>query len=83
MDGIEVSSAGTAPDAECVVSGDLIEWADAIFVMERKEREFLERRFSAMLVGKRVVCLGVPDTFEYMQDELVALFRAKVLPLLS
>jgi predicted protein tyrosine phosphatase len=50
--------------------------------MERRQQESLRRRFGALLVGKRVICLGVPDTFDYMQDELVALLRAKVLPLL-
>ncbi len=64
------------------MSSDLIEWADAILVMERRQQESLRRRFGALLVGKRVICLGVPDTFDYMQDELVALLRAKVLPLL-
>ncbi len=77
-----MSSAGTAPDAVCVVSADLIEWADDVLVMERKQREFIRKRFGASLAEKRMVCLGVADKFDYMQDELVALLRAKVLPLL-
>ena len=32
--GVEAVSAGTAPDAEARVSGDLIRWADRIVVMD-------------------------------------------------
>ena len=45
MDGYEVLSAGTSPDAETVVSGDLVEWADTIFVMEGVHRRRLMRLF--------------------------------------
>ena len=41
----EVSSAGTADDAECPVSADLIEWADEIYVMEQYHRNKLTARF--------------------------------------
>jgi predicted protein tyrosine phosphatase len=34
--GIEVSSAGTNNDAENPLTPELIEWADTIFVMERR-----------------------------------------------
>lgn len=37
MDGIEVSSAGTSPEAACPVSADLLEWADQVFVMEERQ----------------------------------------------
>ncbi len=82
LDGFEVSSAGTAPDAECVISSDLIEWADVVFVMEQRQKTLLKGRFGTLLQGKRLVCLGVSDRFGYMQEELIALLRAKVLPLL-
>ena len=37
-EGIEAIGAGTNSDAETPVSGDLIEWADIIFVMEKSHR---------------------------------------------
>jgi predicted protein tyrosine phosphatase len=79
MGGIEVSSAGTGPDAECPVSADLLEWADHVFVMEKRQRRYLKTRFSAVLKDKKIVCLGVPDVYSYMQPELVALLRTKVI----
>jgi len=82
MDGIEVSSAGTSVEAECQVSADLLEWADRVFVMEQSQRRYLNAHFKHSLKDKKIVCLNIPDSYGYMQPELVAVLRAKVLPLL-
>ncbi len=83
MDGIEVSSAGTAPDAECPVSSDLMEWASDLIVMEPVHRRLLQKRFGPAMRDKRVICLGIADEFGYMQAELVELLKMKVLPLIG
>jgi predicted protein tyrosine phosphatase len=83
LEGVEVASAGTAPDAECPVSADLIEWADEIFVMEQRHKRVLRTRFSGAIQGKRLICLGIPDRCGFMQDELVILLRNKVLPMIG
>ena len=77
---IETDSAGLAPDADCVLSAEQIEWADLIFVMEKQHRAKLRQRFAASLRGKKVVCLDVPDRFQFMQPELVTLLQQKVGP---
>lgn len=69
--GVETDSAGLAPDAEIVLSAEQIEWADVIFVMERRHRARLSRRFARYLKGKRVICLDIPDEYEFMAPELV------------
>ena len=38
----------------------------------------LLQRFGPLLKGRRVICLGVPDDYEYMQPELVELLERKV-----
>ena len=78
----EVSSAGLNPDAEEILSSETVQWADLIFVMEKSQRVKLNRRFAKFLKGKRVICLDIPDDFDYMQPELVALLKAKVTPFL-
>jgi len=78
VEGIEVSSAGTAPDAECPVSADLIEWADEIYVMERRQSKLLQQRFAEALAGRRIVCLDVGDRYTYMQPELIDLLRSRM-----
>jgi len=73
-----VSSAGTAADADCPVSGDLIEWADEIVVMESRQARQLRKQFAALLKDKRIVNLDILDKYELMQPELVAELEAKV-----
>lgn len=35
-------------------------------------------KFKRHLNGKRVICLDIPDNYEYMQPELVSILHAKV-----
>ena len=76
--GIETSSAGLNHDAENPVTPELLAWADLIFVMERAHRTRLSSRFQASLHGKRVVCLEIPDDYDYMDPDLVRLLEARV-----
>ena len=78
--GIEVSSAGLDNDADTPVTSEVLQWAELIFVMERKHRSRLQLRFRSDLNGKRVICLGIPDKYRFMQLELVELLKEKVLP---
>jgi len=71
--GLDVLSAGTNHDAVTPLSSELVEWADKIFVMENMHREKLQKRFRSSLKGKKIICLGIPDNFSYMDPELVAI----------
>ena len=82
IDGIEVSSAGTSPEADSPVSSELVDWADKIFVMDKKQQMQMKARYAERLKDKRLVCLNIPDRYELMQPELQAELRSKVLPLL-
>ena len=76
--GIKCSSAGLNNDAENPVTPELIEWADLIFVMEKAHRNKLSAKFKRYLGDKKVVCLEIPDDYEFMDPELVRLLKAKV-----
>ncbi len=78
--GVETDSAGLAPDADCPVSLDQVEWADIIFVMEKAHRSKLKQRFRQQLGGKKLVCLDIPDNYQFMQPELVVLLEKRVGP---
>lgn len=82
-EGLEVASAGLKHDAENPVTPEALEWADLIFVMEKAHRDKLAKKFRTYLNGKRMICLDIPDEFEYMDPELVALLRARVPPFLE
>ncbi len=45
--------------------------ADLIFVMEKSHRRKLSHKFQPWLKGKRVICLDIPDEYEYMQPALI------------
>jgi predicted protein tyrosine phosphatase len=74
---LEVASAGTNKDAETPLSGELVAWADIIFVMEKEHRNKLQRRFKKQLRA-RLVCLDIPDDYEFMDPVLVRLLESKV-----
>lgn len=80
VEGLETASAGLNNDAETTVTGDLLEWADVIFVMEQKHRSRLNKRFGDQLRGKDVIVLGIPDEFGYMDPELVEMLERRVGP---
>ncbi len=76
--GLEVTSAGTEPDAEEPVSLDLIEWADIILVMETFHRRRLQAMFGRELRDKEPVVLNIRDIYERMDPELVKILKVKV-----
>ncbi len=77
-DGIEAIGAGTNSDAETPISGDLIEWADIILVMEKAHRNKISQKYKELLKDKRLVVLDIPDNYDCMQPELIQLLKAKV-----
>lgn len=81
--GLEVDSAGLERDAEMPLSSEAVAWADLIFVMEKSHHRKLSQRFQPWLKGKKIICLNIPDEYEFMQPELVAQLKRKVLPLLG
>jgi predicted protein tyrosine phosphatase len=76
--GIEVASAGLDDDAVRTLTTELVAWADVIFVMEKAHRSKLSRNFKAHLKSQRVVCLNIPDDYDYMDPILVRLLKALV-----
>lgn len=80
--GVEVDSAGLNNDAEVRLSDEQLEWADVVIVMERAQRERLNRKYGHALKGKRVVVLGIPDEYDYMDPVLVQLLKRECSPYL-
>lgn len=80
--GLEVDSAGLADDADTPLDAAQLDWADLVVVMEAQHAHRLRQRFGPRLKGKRVVTLDIPDDYDFMQPELVALLERRVAPLL-
>jgi predicted protein tyrosine phosphatase len=78
--GWETDSAGLADDAETPLSGGQVAWAELVVVMEPVHRRRLRARFGALLKGRQLICLDIPDRYDYMQPELVQLLRRRLAP---
>lgn len=80
---VSARSAGTSPNARHTVSGDDIEWADVILVMEEKHKSRLVAEFTRMLDSKPIHVLDIPDEYKYMDPELVEELERSVASILG
>ena len=78
--GWQAEFAGLSNDADEPVTRDHIDAAEVIYVMEARQRKRLNTLFGSTLKGKRIVCLNIPDKYQYMQPELVAILTRKLKP---
>lgn len=78
FEGHSARSAGTENNARIKVTSGLIGWADVIFCMEKKHVRRIREKFSEELIGKKIVCLNIPDDFEFMDEELQGLLLSEV-----
>ena len=73
-----MASAGLAADATAPITAELLQWADIIFVMEKSHRNRLLKKYKSHLKRRRLVCLNIPDQYEFMDPVLVRLLKAIV-----
>lgn len=50
---------------------------------EKSQRNTIHSRFEEVYQRKRIICLYIPDEFEFMDPELVELLEQKVTPYVS
>ena len=73
-----VKSAGTAPSAINKISVKLITWSDLIFVMEKKHKQILQRKFPNEILEKKIIILGIDDNYEFMDADLIEILQESV-----
>ena len=83
LDGMHARSAGTEDGARVKVTAGHLGWADVIFVMEPKHTRRLRKKFTEELADKPLICLHIPDEYQFMQPELIALLESAVAPHLA
>ncbi len=77
---LKVKSAGIAPTAPNQITPELLRWADKIFVMENLHRAFITEKFHDVNLDNKLIVLGIPDFYYYMEPELIDLLKEKVDP---
>ncbi len=70
--GYSTRSGGTSPRAKHSISTADINWADVIFVMEKKHKTMLRAKFMRALNNKTIHILDIPDEYRYMDADLIA-----------
>jgi predicted protein tyrosine phosphatase len=65
----QARSAGTSEKARIRVSQRLINWADIIFVMERKHQQILKQRFQTNDI--QLIVLDIEDNYQFNDPELI------------
>jgi len=73
-----VKSAGISKNAQVKLSEDLIIWADIVFVMENKFKDIIVDLYPIEFISTKIVSLDIPDTYYYMEPQLVELIKSRV-----
>ena len=73
-----VRSAGTEANARIKVSAGLIGWADMIFCMEQKHARRIREKYADKLQDKKLICLNIPDKFDFMDEKLQQILQQKM-----
>ncbi|HTK18152.1 MAG TPA: hypothetical protein VL442_01500 [Mucilaginibacter sp.] len=66
-------SAGTNNNARIRVNQKMIDWADALFVMERKHRDIIKERFN--ISDLPLIVLEISDDYQFGDPELIEILR--------
>ena len=77
---ITTASAGINQGADTPLSAALLEWADLVFVMEPVHRRKVSSKFRAYLGNTKLICLDIPDDYDYMDPDLIARLKRRVVP---
>jgi len=73
--GIEAKSAGILPYSSTVISKELVDWADKIFVMEEHHKQHIIERWP--YVEKKIVVLNIEDVYGRNSLELKKVLKEK------
>jgi len=71
----QVKSAGTENNAKIRLTQNLLNWADLIYVMERKHKKKIFDRFEMKHLEEKIEILDIEDDYKYMDEELVEILK--------
>ena len=72
-----IRSAGVSPQSNRKISENDLQWADIVFVMEQNQKAKIKEVFS-FLTLPLIENLNIPDDYEFMDDELIDIFEARM-----
>jgi predicted protein tyrosine phosphatase len=71
-------STGTSDSARIKITAGLINWADRIFVMEKRHAAIIKRNYPDLITDKSIVVLHISDDYQYMDSELIEILESRL-----
>ena len=78
FEGHQARSAGTENNSRIRLTAGLIGWADVIFCMEKKHVRRIREKYPDCIQDKKIICLNIPDEFEFMNEDLQEILISSV-----
>ena len=71
-------SAGTSDKARIKLTANLINWADQIFVMEKRHAAIIRQNYPDLMMDRSIVTLDISDDYQYMDPELIEILESRL-----
>jgi predicted protein tyrosine phosphatase len=71
-------SAGTSDKARIKLTASLINWADQIFVMEKRHAAIIRQNYPELVKDLSIVTLNISDDYQYMDPELIEILEPRL-----
>ena len=72
----QARSAGTSDKALIKINQKMIDWADVIFLMERKHMDIVRQRFD--LSDQMLIVLDIGDEYQFGDAELISVLKTNL-----
>ena len=69
-------SAGTSDKARIKLTANLINWADQIFVMEKRHGAIIKQNYPDLIKDRSIITLNISDDYQYMDPELIEILES-------
>lgn len=71
-------SAGTSDKARIKLTANLINWADQIFVMEKRHAAIIRQNYPDLIADRSIITLQISDDYQYMDPELIEILESRL-----
>lgn len=71
-------SAGTSDKARVKITAGAINWADKIFVMEKRHAAIIQQNYPDLLAERSIITLYISDDYQYMDAELIEILASSL-----
>ena len=71
-------SAGTSDSAKIKITAGSSDWAERIFVMEKRHLAIIHRKYGNEIEEKSIVVLNIADDDRYLDSELIEILKLRL-----